>query len=665
MWTVENNGGLKRVKARDETLRDGGQGEVTRSAVRGVGHLIDTCQWFDQATIGWIYTNPADKEVARYLREHGDEIAKKKPDFNKDKFVIYTLVHRGKEKEPEEVDKNTPFGQMLQDLKSGKQPYGAVNILSKARDIDLRDFGEDVTSGVFLQDTLNTMRLIKKANPAITLEFALEHFYTAWLEKEGQDANRKHIIDTLVNVLLEGNGSVAITAADTDGAHTPQEIAKVIHQVTRALQNDKRLTERGIKFDPALFIAHTHDDKENAAANVVAALKAGAGSFDCTVGREGERSGNATLWEVADLLGHPDSKAMGGYQLALEHTLGIRPDDKVMGTDEASCATGGMHAARLLRGLRKAQSEGHDYAWFVEHYRGSYATANQPGQKIQASLSPVGGAANVLFMLAGMGFDSDDKKDPRVAAVLEEVKNGEHERGMHYRGYNNANALLLLADTFGLRAHSAGPGGKPAQNKIQFSLRQALESQMDDGQHNYEATIKLSTGLEKPADAPQEIIRYSQKASVDQKYNDAFLREGAQELLIRAQKFLSQADSRFNDLKVVEARQFEAPVGGVRPGNGDPLDPQPEKTLAAAKLIFTAGTDEKFQANGVGRNYAEALGMAIQTMLEYKCFQIERERAKPGAGASPILDTAGIKRQPAALRLSKRPVFNDAGLGYY
>jgi hypothetical protein len=61
-------------------------------------------------------------------------------------------------------------------------------------------------------------------------------------------------------------------------------------------------------------------------------------------------------------------------------------------------------------------------------------------------------------MLFAMGLDLNDKRAPRIDKVLKEVKEGEFARGMNYRDYNNANAFLMLADTFGLREYSLSTG---------------------------------------------------------------------------------------------------------------------------------------------------------------------------------------------------------------
>jgi len=678
MWKIKTPGGNRSVLARDETLRDGNQSEVPRSAWRAINHIITQSRIYDVMTLGWIYTSPTDTAIADYLRDHGEELAKKVEGYDKNKFLIYSLVYRGSAKTPEEVDPKDPFGfgKILGEIKSKKQPYGIINILTKARCKDLEDLGLDSES--LQKDLANTAQLIKQANPDITVEIALEHFYTAWLEKDNQAANRKHIIDTIVTGLLAG--SVRITAPDTDGAHTPDEITEVIQEVTAALRSDERLTgaHPPIHFDPSMFIAHMHDDLGHAAENTEAALQAGAGSFDSTAGIMGERRGNVTTSAMANRLRHPEAKKIAKYQADLAEQLGIKPGDKPVGSPEAQCAVGGMHGHALLLALRKAQQDAKDnnpnitpqelaavYDDFVKHYSGSYASAHPDGVPLQATLSPVAGAANVLFMLSRFGLDSDDKKDPRIAEVLTEVKEGEFNRGVNYRGYNNANAFLLLADKFGLREHLVAGSEDKARNKLHLTITTFDGDFVDEYEHWLHVGFSTpKDSIEWPgAELPHDSRGFTHVSSIQnhplakiarklgQKYtgltvispeHGGFVYDVAETMLRGATDRLKRVDERFGDLHLLEAREFEVPVGPVHAGERGVTDPQPHKSLMGEKLIFTTGTDEWFQANGVGKTHEEALAKATETALDFQLFQIERERAKEGL--SPILEVEGAKQ---------------------
>lgn len=638
MWILKAGKKEKKIVARDESRRDEKQGGVSGSAYRGVKHLIDMCDAYDMMTIGWIYVNPADKEVARYIRAHADEIRQKKPEFKTDKFFVYTLVHRGKEKTPDEVDPATPFGMMLQDiqgkLEPGKPaPYGTINLLTKGNANDLGHLGKGTTSESFRKDIVNTIRLIRQANPKINIEIALEHIYTGWLLEKNRETNREHIINTLVDYLLETDprSRRIITAPDTDGAHTPEDIRQAITEITAALQKDARLLAQGIRFDPKIFTAHMHDDLGKAAENTIAALQAGAGACDSNTVEEGERKGNATAASLMGRLHTSSRRKIEAYKIDMDRRLGIRSGDHEVGGEDSFCATGGMHADEIYKHLREAQAKGKTYDEAIADYDGPYASvpAQRFGRKLQVALSPVGGASNVLVMLSALGLDIDDKKDPRIAEVLTEVKDGEHLRGINYRGYNNTNAFLLLADKFGLRSHAEG------RNRLRVISR---ETDGYDSGTIHHIALQLSTHAGEPPTTREWGTGHRSNGftHMDEVRFDTDL---AQRITHTFKAYMAQADKRFGDIELLQSRRLEAPVGPVSPTNGDASKPKAQQ-LVAVKCIFTTGTPEKFQANGVGKTYEQAMAMALETMFDYRAFQIEREnKAK---GLPPLLDLSGI-----------------------
>jgi hypothetical protein len=110
----------------------------------------------------------------------------------------------------------------------------------------------------------------------------------------------------------------------------------------------------------------------------------------------------------------------------------------------------------------------------------------------------------------------------------------------------------------------------------------------------------------KALDIPKEVLDSSKNLYTEQTF-DFYVAQG---LIDRAKQDLRKVDRRFGDLDLIESRRFEMPVDGVQ--MQDDLSPQAEKNLMGIKLIFTTGTPEKFQANGVGETYEKAMGSAIQ-----------------------------------------------------
>jgi isopropylmalate/homocitrate/citramalate synthase len=84
--------------------------------------------------------------------------------------------------------------------------------------------------------------------------------------------------------------AASVTAADTTGAGTPEEVRRTVETPGAELVD---VAEAGV---------HAHDDMAVATANSAAGVTAGADRVDVTVGGIGERAGNAPLEEVAVLL---------------------------------------------------------------------------------------------------------------------------------------------------------------------------------------------------------------------------------------------------------------------------------------------------------------------------------------------------------------------------
>jgi 2-isopropylmalate synthase len=89
-------------------------------------------------------------------------------------------------------------------------------------------------------------------------------------------------------------GAEVISLADTNGILVPEGIAGLVEKVKGLIGGD------GAK--APIVGVHCHDDLGLATANTLAAIRAGAGHVEVTVGGFGERAGNAALEEVAFLI---------------------------------------------------------------------------------------------------------------------------------------------------------------------------------------------------------------------------------------------------------------------------------------------------------------------------------------------------------------------------
>jgi isopropylmalate/homocitrate/citramalate synthase len=668
------------VILRDETLRDGMQGQVTTSAALALSHILKSVTVAGQIALGWPYANLSDGALLEFLRTELTKLQAVEPRLSRDLFFIYTLVHLGPQVSIDWIDKSTHFGKLISDLKTGTQPYSTVNILAKARVADLHDFGEGVTAAAFRGHVINTMKLLHQANPEVHLELALEHLYYAWLEPDNQCANRKHIVrmiaDYLVALPAQHLPFALITAPDTDGALQPDDVTRVIRELTKALQVDQQLKRAGIVFTPKYLTAHMHDDLGFAAMNTAAAIYCGVGAVDANFGPFGERRGNLRASRLFAELKDPCATDWQRYENALAVYLGVRIDDNPVGSAAAFTASGGMHAARLWHAFNEQRRYGVTYREFTGFYNGSYGTVTpgQFGQRLQVTLSPVAGASNVLFMLAGLGVGDVDKRDPRIEAVLRTVKEFEFQRGICYRGFNNTNALLLLADTFGLRDHDVFAGyTSRARNNLKYTFS-AIEvydsgplyqgrlrmqpdlvgaeplagcftsglcaegiSQGFFGEVDYEAMLRRCLGdIPESEQADLETLR--------QLYLERVIdMTVANEQLLAAGRYLKvHVDTRFGSIEVCETRRYRVTPGSLRVID-DPRHPEPENTGVGIKIFFRLpDVPDVFQANGAGRTYDEAMSEAIFTALDYQLFRLEQGQL--ALGQSPIFMTT--RQQP-------------------
>src|SRR5258707_11546125 len=104
--------------------------------------------------------------------------------------------------------------------------------------------------------------------------FDAEHFF------DGYKANPGFAVDCLKAAL--GAGARWIVLCDTNGGSLPDEVDRIVGAVARTIPGE----QLGI---------HAHNDTENAVANSLAAIRAGARHVQGTLNGLGERCGNANL----------------------------------------------------------------------------------------------------------------------------------------------------------------------------------------------------------------------------------------------------------------------------------------------------------------------------------------------------------------------------------
>lgn len=221
-------------------------------------------------------------------------------------------------------------------------------------------------------------------------------------------------------------GARWVVLCDTNGGTLPHEVDAIVRQVITRVPGD----HVGI---------HAHNDTEQAVANSLAAVRAGARQIQGTLNGLGERCGNANLCSLIPTLllkgdfadrfetgVSPQALAdIAQVSRTLDEMLNRSPDRHAPYVGESAFATkAGIHASAILKDPTT-----------YEH-----VTPEQVGNRRRVMVSDQAGKSNVLAELERLGVPVE-KADPRLARLLDEVK-GREALGYAYEAADASFALL-------------------------------------------------------------------------------------------------------------------------------------------------------------------------------------------------------------------------------
>ncbi len=221
-------------------------------------------------------------------------------------------------------------------------------------------------------------------------------------------------------------GARWVVLCDTNGGTLPHEVDAIVRQVITRVPGD----HVGI---------HAHNDTEQAVANSLAAVRAGARQIQGTLNGLGERCGNANLCSLiptllmkADFADRfetgvsPEALAdIASVSRTLDEMLNRSPDRHAPYVGESAFATkAGIHASAILK----------DPATY-EH-----VAPERVGNRRRVMVSDQAGKSNVIAELERLGVPVE-KADPRLARLLDEVK-GREALGYAYEAADASFALL-------------------------------------------------------------------------------------------------------------------------------------------------------------------------------------------------------------------------------
>ena len=390
----------RRVYLFDSTLRDGAQTQgVDFSAddKAAIAQALDRLG-VDYVEGGWPGANPTD-----------DAFFAQPPTLKRAKLVAFGMTRR-----PGRSAANDPGLNALLNAK-----VQSVCMVGKAW-----DFHVDVALGISNAENLDMIaESITHAKTRMgEVMFDAEHFF------DGYKANPAFALQCAEAAYQAGARWIVL--CDTNGGTLPHEIERIVRAVAEKIPG----THLGI---------HCHNDTENAVANSLAAVRAGARQIQGTLNGLGERCGNANLVSlIPSLMLKSDFKiGLGERELGqlthvsrlLDERLNRAPSRHAAYVgDSAFAHKGGLHVSAVEKDPRT-----------YEHIDPA-----RVGNRRHIVVSDQSGRANILARFREIGLEVD-ASDPKVATLVEQVKAREFD-GYAYDGAEASFELLARRAIGGL-----------------------------------------------------------------------------------------------------------------------------------------------------------------------------------------------------------------------
>ena len=423
----------ERIHIYDTTLRDGAQTQGVDFGVadkRAIAEALDELG-IDYVEGGWPGANPTD-----------DAFFAAPPRLRAARFAAFGMTRR--------AGRSAANDPGLAAVIGAGSPV--VTLFGKTWDFHLREaLGVDLAEGVDMIGG-SIAEAVSRGREAI---FDAEHFF------DGYKANPGFARDCLV--AARDAGARWIVLCDTNGGTLPHEIERIVGELTALVPGDRL----GI---------HCHNDTENAVANSLAAVRAGARHVQGTLNGLGERCGNANLTSII-----PNLVLKMGFE------TGVTPERLARLT----------HVSRLLDDrLNRPPARGAPYVGesAFAHKGGVHVSAVEKdprtyehvppesvGNRRNIVVSDQAGRANVLARFREIGLEIA-AADARVQRLVEDVKQREHD-GFAYDGAE-ASFELMARRALGRVPEFFALVSFRVITERRFNARGALETLS-------EATVKL------------------------------------------------------------------------------------------------------------------------------------------------------------------------------
>ena len=385
----------------DTTLRDGAQTQGISFSLADkyeVARLLDDLG-VDYIEGGWPGANPTD---SRFFNEL--------PKSHNSALVAFGMTAR--------AGRSADNDPSLAPLLNSQAP--CICLVAKSWDYHVK-----TALGVSLDENLKAINASMRAVKARDKEALLdaEHFF------DGYKANPLYALDCLRSAY--DGGASWVVLCDTNGGSLPHQIYHIIKEVKDKIPN----LNIGI---------HAHNDTENAVANSLEAIRAGARQVQGTLNGLGERCGNANLVSLLPTL-------LLKEDFAQYFDIGV-PLDKLKNLTQISRDFDDMINRRSNRyapyvGISAFAHKGglHVSAVVKEPQTYEHVCPEKIGNQRQILISNQAGRANLLARMKGVGVPDDlipqKSDDDRLRLLLDALKQDE-DRGYSYEDAEASFALL-------------------------------------------------------------------------------------------------------------------------------------------------------------------------------------------------------------------------------
>ena len=380
----------------DTTLRDGAQTQGVNFNVEDkikIANILSDIG-VDYIEGGWPGANPVDTEFFN-----------KPPKLDKSIFTAFGMT----KKNGRSAD-NDPS---LSPLINAKCP--AVCVVGKTWDFHVK-----VALGIKNEENLVNIKETAKHIVKNKKEFLFdaEHFF------DGYKANPNYALDCLKQAY--DSGARWLILCDTNGGTLPNEVGDIVEKVTKII--------------PGINLGiHAHNDTENAVANSLIAVLAGARQIQGTINGLGERCGNANLMSIIPTLFLKKSfnenfeinikkeklSSLTECSRFLDEILNRKPNKNMAYVGSSAFShKGGLHASAVQKDPKTYE---HIDPKLVGNHR-NIVISNQAGR------------SNILSRLERYGVKIN-ANDPKVQKILDEVKDREFI-GYSYEGADASFELL-------------------------------------------------------------------------------------------------------------------------------------------------------------------------------------------------------------------------------